>query len=69
MSIMKGKQFALVYTDIFATPLGKLIICVWDSTYSTKKTKNTLVVVALMTFRLGHDKILSYKDLCNIHSD
>lgn len=36
---MKGKQFALVYTDIFATPLGKLIICVWDSTYSTKKNK------------------------------
>ena len=39
MSIMKGKQFALVYTDIFATPLDKLIICVWDSTYSTKNKK------------------------------
>ena len=63
---MKGKQFALVYTDIFATPLGKLIICVWDSTYSTKNKKEYTVVVALVTFRLGHEIFLSYKDLCNI---
>ena len=34
---MKDKQ--LVFTDIFATPLGKLIICVWDSTYSIKNKK------------------------------